>query len=82
MTLIAVQKNPELIKDGIILSDQQVQLGNIRVDSIGKGKIGKKGDRLYDLYSEELNNAKQEYILALEKEKILDHSIVDFKQLV
>jgi Cu(I)/Ag(I) efflux system membrane fusion protein len=42
----------------------------------------KKGDRLYDLYSETLNNAKQEYILALQKEKLLDHSIVDFKQLV
>jgi len=120
MTLIVVQKNQELIKDGIVLSDQQIQLGNIRIDTIGKGKIAntlvlnatlaidetrsvsvsirlsgridklyfknlgefiKKGDRLYDLYSEELNNAKQEYILALEKEKILDRSIVDFKQL-
>src|SRR4030095_6525762 len=41
-----------------------------------------KGQRLYDLYSEELNNAKQEYILALEKEATLDNSIIDFKQLV
>ena len=46
------------------------------------GTILKKGDRLYDLYSETLNNAKQEYLLALEKEKVLDHSIIDFKQLV
>ena len=46
------------------------------------GEYIKKGDKLYDLYSEDLNNAKQEYILALEKERILDHSIVDFKQLV
>ncbi len=121
MTLIVVKNNSETMADGIILSDQQVQLGNIQVDTIGKGKIGnstvlnatltpdetkstaissriagridklyfknageyiKRGDRLYDFYSEALNNAKQEYILALEKEKLLDHSIVDFRQLV
>jgi len=121
MTLILVKNNGESMTDGIMLSDQQVQLGNIQVDTIGKGKIGnrivlnatltlnetksmavssriagridkfyfrntgeniKKGDRLYDLYSETLNNAKQEYLLALEKEKVLDHSIIDFKQLV
>jgi Cu(I)/Ag(I) efflux system membrane fusion protein len=105
----------------IILSDQQVQLGNIRVDTIGKNDIGDKtiltatlnmdesktvtinariagriekmyvkskgeylhkGDRLYDLYSEELNNAKQEYLLAIEKQKTLDNSIIDFRQVV
>src|SRR5450631_1581880 len=121
MTLISVKKNPDQLENVIMLSDQQVQLGNIQVDTIGKGKIGnttvlnaaltidetkstavssriagridklyfknagehiKKGDRLYDLYSEALNNAKQEYILALEKERVLDHSIIDFKQLV
>jgi membrane fusion protein, copper/silver efflux system len=121
MTLIAAHKNLVQMVNTIILSDQQVQLGNIQVDTLGKGKIGnttvlnatltidetkstavssrvagridklyfkstgdyiKKGDKLYDLYSEELNNAKQEYILALEKEKVLDHSIIDFKQLV
>jgi Cu(I)/Ag(I) efflux system membrane fusion protein len=41
-----------------------------------------KGDRLYDLYSETLNNAKQEYLLALTKQKTLDNSIIDFKQVV
>jgi Cu(I)/Ag(I) efflux system membrane fusion protein len=41
-----------------------------------------RGDRLYDVYSEALNNAKQEYLLALEKQKTLDHSIIDFTQLV
>jgi membrane fusion protein, copper/silver efflux system len=120
MNLIAVQKNQQLADGAIILSDQQVQLGNIKVDTLGEGKMSgsivlnatltvdetkstavssrlagridklyfreaggyiKKGDKLYDLYSEVLNNAKQEYILALEKESILDHSIVDFKQL-
>jgi membrane fusion protein, copper/silver efflux system len=121
MTLIIVRKNQAQFENEIMLSDQQVQLGNIQVDTIGKVKIGnttvlnatinidetkssvisnrvagridklyfkntgdylKKGDRLYDLYSEALNNAKQEYILAIEKEKVLDHSIIDFKQLV
>jgi membrane fusion protein, copper/silver efflux system len=121
MTLIAVKKSQGQTDNTIMLSDQQVQLGNIQVDTIGKGKMGnttvlnatltidetkstaissriagridklyfkntgdhiKKGDRLYDLYSESLNNAKQEYILALEKEKILDQSIIDFKQLI
>jgi len=121
MNLIAVKKNQQLADGGIVLSDQQIQLGNIKVDTIGINKIGnrvvlnatltideskskaissrmagridklyfksagdyvKKGDRLYDIYSEALNNAKQEYILALEKEKVLDNSIIDFKQLV
>ena len=121
MTLIVVKKNQGQMDNTIMLSDQQVQLGNILVDTIGRDKMGnttvlnatlttdetrstaissrhagridklyfkntgdyiKKGDRLFDLYSESLNNAKQEYILALEKEKILDQSIIDFKQLI
>jgi len=121
MTLIEVKNNDTSMEDAVVLSDQQVQLGNIRVDTMGRGKMEsntvlnatltldetksmaissriagridklyfknagdylKKGDRLYDLYSESLNNAKQEYILALEKERVLDHSIVDFRQLV
>jgi len=121
MTLISVKKIPGQSVNTITLSDQQVQLGNIQVDTMGMGKMSnpivlnatlavdetkstavssrmagridkfyfknagdyiKKGDKLYDLYSEALNNAKQEYILALEKEKVLDPSIIDFKQLV
>jgi len=121
MDLIAVEKKKGKDADAIMLSDQQIQLGNIQVDTIGKRAIGdetvltatlnidetksntvsarisgridklyfknegdyvSKGQRLYDLYSEELNNAKQEYILALEKQVTLDNSIRDFKQLV
>jgi len=98
MTLIAVKKGQGQDDHTIQLSDQQVQLGNIRVDTIGNGKLGnttvlnatlttdetksqaissriagridklyfkntgdyiKRGDPLYDLYSESLNNAKQ-----------------------
>jgi Cu(I)/Ag(I) efflux system membrane fusion protein len=121
MELIKVEKKKGSNADAIILSDQQVQLGNIQVDTIAKGTIGNetvltatlnidetnstivsarisgrieklyfknqgdyvtKGVKLYDLYSEELNNAKQEYILALEKQSALDNSIIDFKQFV
>ncbi len=121
MDLIAVEKKTGTNADAIMLSDQQIQLGNIQVDTVGKGTISdetvlaatlnidetktntvsarisgrierlyfknegdyiQKGARLYDLYSEELNNAKQEYILAIEKQAVLDNSIIDFKQLV
>ena len=46
------------------------------------GDYVRKGDKLFDIYSEELNSAKQEYILALEKQKILDNSIIDFTALI
>jgi membrane fusion protein, copper/silver efflux system len=121
MKLIKVEKKKGSNDESIMLSDQQVQLGNIKVDTIGKRTIGdetiltatlnvdetksttvsarisgrierlyfksegdyiQQGAKLYDLYSEELNNAKQEYILALEKQRVLDNSIVDLKQLV
>ena len=42
------------------------------------GDYVRKGDKLYDLYSEELNNAKQEYLLALDKENNLENSLIDF----
>ena len=42
------------------------------------GDYVRKGDKLFDIYSEELNNAKQEYILALEKQKVLGNSLIDF----
>jgi Cu(I)/Ag(I) efflux system membrane fusion protein len=121
MDLIKVEKKKAASDESIMLSDLQIQLGNIQVDSVGKGAIGdetiltatlsvdetktttvsariggrierlyfksegdyvQKGAKLYDLYSEELNNAKQEYLLALEKQRVLDNSIVDLKQLV
>ena len=46
------------------------------------GDYVSKGAHLYDLYSEELNNAKQEYIVAIEKQQSLDNSIIDFNRLV
>ena len=122
MELTPVKKNSAgTIMDEIELSEQQVQLGNIQMDTIRSGAIGdqvvltatlnfdqqkensvssrvmgrierlyyknigdyvSKGAKLFDLYSEELNNAKQEYLLALEKQKTLDNTLIDFSQLV
>lgn len=56
-----------------------------RVDRLyfkSAGDFVSKGAHLYDLYSEELNNAKQEYLAALERKKIQDNSIIDFDKLI
>ena len=56
-----------------------------RIDHLYFKNVGDfvpKGSHLYDLYSEELNNAKQEFIAAMEKQQTMDNSIIDFKQLV
>lgn len=121
MNLIPVQKSNTSETDEIKLSDQQIQLGNIRVDTIGKSIIGnetvlnatidfdqkkltavsskvmgrierlyhknigdyiQKGAPLLDVYSEELNNAKQEYLLVLQRRKVLDNSLIDFDQVI
>lgn len=121
MDLTPAKKSSSTVMDEIELSEQQVQLGNIHMDTIRSGAIGdqvlltatlnfdqqkenavssrvmgrveklyfknigdfvKKGAKLFDLYSEELNNAKQEYLLELEKQKTLDNSLIDFTQLV
>ncbi|MEJ7680324.1 MAG: efflux RND transporter periplasmic adaptor subunit [Segetibacter sp.] len=121
MTLIQVQKSNAPKSDELLLSEQQIQLGNIVVDTIGKGIIGnetvltatlnydqqkltavssrvmgridklyhknigdyiRKGEPLIEVYSEELNNSKQEYLLALERRKVLDNSLIDFDQVI
>src|SRR5215204_3814135 len=122
MELTPVKKSSGDAKDEILLSEQQIQLGNIQTDTIQSGSIGdqvvltailnfdqekaasvssrvmgrieklyyknlgdyvKRGAALYDLYSEELNNAKQEYLLALEQKKIFAvETAIDFGQLL
>jgi Cu(I)/Ag(I) efflux system membrane fusion protein len=122
MELTAVKKSNGEKKDEIQLSEQQIQLGNIRTDTVRSGSIGdqvvlsatlnfdqmkassvssrvmgrieklyyknigdyvKKGSPLYDLYSEDLNNAKQEYLLALDKKKVFaEETIINFDQLI
>lgn len=47
------------------------------------GDFIKKGSPLFDLYSEELNNAKQEFLLALDKRKAFtSETVIDFDQLI
>ena len=121
MNLIQVKKSNAPKSDELQLSEQQIQLGNIVVDTIGNGVIGnetvltaalnydqqkltsvssrvmgridklyhknigdyiRKGEPLIEVYSEELNNAKQEYLLALERRKVLDNSLIDFGQVI
>ncbi|MDE3252997.1 MAG: efflux RND transporter periplasmic adaptor subunit [Bacteroidota bacterium] len=121
MELTAVRKDRKQQPDEIRLSAQQVQLGNIQVDSLNTGSSGdqmtlmatvnfdrkketvvsarirgrvdrlyykatgdfvSRGAKLYDLYSEELNNAQQEYLLAVEKQKVLGNGMVNFGQLI
>ncbi len=121
MELTPVKKSSHQQINEIELSAQQIQLGNIHIDTLRNGTTGDqmilpatisfnrqkqnavsarvmgrieklyfknlgdyvdKGSKLFDLYSEELNNAKQEYLLVLEKQRTLDNTIIDFKQLV
>ncbi len=46
------------------------------------GDYVKKGDKLFDIYSEELNDAKQEYLLALNKQKTIDTSLINFNAII
>lgn len=122
MDLTPVKKRKGESQGELELSDQQIQLGNIQVDTIRNGTIGdqliltaslnfdqsklyavssrvmgrveklyfknlgeyvKKGAPLYEIYSEDLNNAKQEYLLAVDKKNAFsDQTIIDFDQLI
>lgn len=122
MDLTPVKKKNGEKKDELQLSDQQIELGNIKTDTIRNGSIGdqlvltgtlnfdqlksasvssrimgrveklyyknlgdyvQKGSPLFDLYSEDLNNAKQEFILALDRKSSFgNESVVDYDQLL
>ena len=122
MDLTPVKKRKGESQGELELSDQQIQLGNIQVDTIRNGTIGdqliltaslnfdqsklyavssrvmgrveklyfknlgeyvKKGAPLYEMYSEDLNNVKQEYLLAVDKKNAFsDQTIIDFDQLI
>lgn len=122
MPLTAVKKSSVVNSDDIELSDQQIQLGNIRTDTIAEASIGNtieltgtlnmnaaqtasisarvmgrierlyvkttgnyiaKGAPVYEIYSEELNNAKQEYISALQRRRLFDEqSVINFDELI
>jgi Cu(I)/Ag(I) efflux system membrane fusion protein len=127
MKLIPVAKKGMSSKMGadkttqVHLSDEQIMLGNIQADTVGKESIGdklvmtgtlnfnqdklssvnarvegridklyfknigdyvNKGDKLYDLYSEQLNSAKQEYVTALEQQNTVGNSLINYSTLV
>ena len=68
------------------------KLGSVSARTMGRieklyvknvGDYVSKGMPLYDLYSEELNNAKQEYILALQRRKLFtEESVIDFEDII
>lgn len=111
----------EMDADELHLSDQQIQLGNITVDSVREHTLGEeflitgivnvnqnkatsissrvmgrieklylkntgdiisKGEPLYEIYSEELNIAIKEFILAKEKYKLLKNEQVDMERII
>jgi len=122
MELTLVKKSNGENKDEILLSAEQIQLGNIQTDTLHTGTIGDqlvltatlnfdqskttsissrvagrleklyfknsgdfvpKGAPLYDLYSEELNNAKQEYLLSADrKQAFTNETAIDFDELL
>ncbi len=41
-----------------------------------------KGARIYDLYSEQLNNAKQEYVTALQEQSTIGNTLINYGALV
>jgi membrane fusion protein, copper/silver efflux system len=56
-----------------------------RIEKLYVKKTGdhvRLGDPLYDLYSEQLNNAKQEYITALEEERTIGNSLINYAVIV
>ncbi len=56
-----------------------------RIDHLYFKNVGDyvtQGSAIYNLYSEELNNTKQEYLVALEKQQTLGNSIIDFNRLI
>jgi Cu(I)/Ag(I) efflux system membrane fusion protein len=46
------------------------------------GDFVSKGAKVYELYSEELNSAKQEYILLLQRKGTLSNTVINFNQLL
>lgn len=74
-TLNADQRNINAVSARVMGRIERLYFKNL-------GDYVSKGDKLFDIYSEELNNAKQEYILALEKQKTLDNPLIDFTSLL
>ncbi len=69
--------------DQSALNSVSARIGG-RIEKLYYKNIGDyvpEGARLYDLYSEELNNAQQEWLLLLQKQKALGNTIVNYNEL-
>jgi Cu(I)/Ag(I) efflux system membrane fusion protein len=73
------------------LNIDQMRTSSISVRVMGRienlyfknlGEYVRKGDRIYDLYSEDLNNAKQELIAAVERHNVLDTDTVEIGRVI
>lgn len=121
MDLISVAQNNTAASNEVELSDEQIKLANISLDTLSTGALANetvltgtitfnekaievvparvmgrierlyyknigdyvpKGAKAFELYSEELNSAKQEYVLALQKRKSLGNAVIDFDRLI
>lgn len=79
-----------MIFSGILnFNQEKLSSVNTRVDGrIEKLYVKKTGDYvhrgepLYDLYSEQLNNAKHEYVNALEQQKVIGNSLINYGAIV
>jgi membrane fusion protein, copper/silver efflux system len=90
-TIINGNIGEEIVLTGILnLDGDRIRSVNARVMGRieklymkNEGDYVSKGMPLYELYSEELNNAKQEYILALQRKKLfIDQSLIDFENII
>ena len=87
--------NNESIGDHLILPGtlnfNQEKLSSVstrvegRIEKLYAKKTGDyihKGEPLYDLYSEQLNNAKQEYVTALQQQATIGNSLINYGAIV
>jgi len=89
-TILQGQLKQQIILTATVNADQ-TRRTNIaakvkgRIDRLyvrNAGDFVKKGQPLYAIYSEELNNSKQEYRSAIERKAKLDSGIIDFDRLI
>ena len=69
------EKNIETIPSRVMGRIERLYYRNV-------GDYVSKGSKIYELYSEELNSAKQEYLLMLQKRQSLGNTVINFDQLI
>lgn len=89
-TLTNGQVGNKNVLTGILTEDETKTVGvatwiSGRIDRLyfrSTGEYVTKGAPLFSIFSEELRNAQQEYLAAVEKKKSLDNTIVDFDRII